>query len=105
MRWNDWRRRARRSDKLKSMDTACLLITDGRKRDFLLLSSAQDRLMTKRMDRMKIQTDLKQLQTYRSNLDSFEVSLEHKASELNNELESSGKSEQYVPRKYAGLPA
>lgn len=85
------------------MHTACLLITDGRKRDFLLLSPAQDRLMTKRMDKMKLQTELKQLQTYRSNLDSFEANLEHKASELNNELESSGKSEQYVQRKYAGL--
>lgn len=60
--------------------------------------------MTKRKDRMKLQTDLKQLQTYRSNQELFEANLEHKASDLNNELESSGKSEQYVPRKYAGLP-
>lgn len=56
--------------------------------------------MAQRMDRMKIQTDLKQLQTYRKNLDSFEASLEHKASELNNELESSGKSEQYVMKQF-----
>lgn len=55
--------------------------------------------MTKRMDKMKLQTELKQLQTYRSNLDSFEANLEHKTSELNIELESSGKSEQYVQRK------
>lgn len=60
--------------------------------------------MTKRMDKMKLQTELKQLQTYRSNLDSFEANLEHKTSELNIELESSGKSEQYVQRKYGGLP-
>lgn len=63
------------------------------KSDFLSLSPAQDRLMTKRMERMKLQTDLKQLQSYRSSLDSFKANLENKVSELTNELENSGKSE------------
>lgn len=48
--------------------------------------------MTKRMERMKLQTDLKQLQSYRSSLDSFKANLENKMSELTNELENSGKS-------------
>lgn len=49
--------------------------------------------MTKRMEKMKLQTDLKQLQSYRSSLDSFKANLENKVSELTNELENSGKSE------------
>lgn len=63
------------------------------KSDVLSLSPAQDRLMTKRMERMKLQTDLKQLQSYRSSLDSFKANLENKVSELTNELENTGKSE------------
>lgn len=55
------------------------------------VSPDQDRLMTKRMERMKLQTDLKQLQNYRSSLESFKANLESKASELNNELEHTGK--------------
>ncbi|XP_068594766.1 kinetochore protein NDC80 homolog, partial [Brachionichthys hirsutus] len=50
--------------------------------------SQTDRLMTKRMERMKLQTDLKQLQNYRSSLESFKTNLENKDSELNNELEN-----------------
>lgn len=59
--------------------------------DFLYLTPAQDRLMTKRMERMKLQTDLKQLQSYRSSLDSFKANLENKVSELTNDMENSGK--------------
>nr|XP_054587491.1 kinetochore protein NDC80 homolog isoform X2 [Nothobranchius furzeri] len=51
--------------------------------------SQTDRLMTKRMEKMKLQTDLKKLQSYRSSIESFKASLENKASELNNELETS----------------
>lgn len=52
--------------------------------------------MTKRMERMKLQTDLKQLQTYQSSLESFKANLENKASEVNNELENMGKYGQPV---------
>uniref|UniRef100_A0A1A8PPY8 Kinetochore protein NDC80 n=1 Tax=Nothobranchius rachovii TaxID=451742 RepID=A0A1A8PPY8_9TELE len=51
--------------------------------------SQTDRLMTKRMEKMKLQTDLKKLQSYRSNIESFKANMEIKASELNNELETS----------------
>lgn len=55
------------------------------------VSPDQDRLTTKRMEKMKLQTDLKQLQSYRSSLESFKANLESKAPELNNELENAGK--------------
>lgn len=55
-------------------------------------SPAQDRLMTKRMEKMKMQTELKQLQSYRASLESFKANLENKDSELTNTLESTGKS-------------
>lgn len=51
----------------------------------------QDRLMTKRMEKMKLQADFKKLQSYRSNLESFKANLEMKASNLNDELEMTGK--------------
>lgn len=47
--------------------------------------------MTKRMEKMKLQADLKKLQSYRASLDSFKDNLEKKDSELNAELEISGK--------------
>ena len=47
--------------------------------------------MTKRMERVKLQADLKKLQSYRSSLESFEGNLEKKASELSDELETIGK--------------
>ncbi|XP_068559668.1 kinetochore protein NDC80 homolog [Cebidichthys violaceus] len=52
--------------------------------------SHTDRLMTKRMERVKLQADLKKLQSYRSNLESFKVNLENRASELSDELETAG---------------
>lgn len=54
----------------------------------------QDRLMTKRMERVKLQADLKKLQSYRSSLDTFMTNLENKDSELNDELENTGKYKQ-----------
>lgn len=57
----------------------------------LFPSPAQDRLMTKRMEKMKMQTELKQLQSYRVSLESFKANLENKDSELTNMLESTGK--------------
>uniref|UniRef100_A0A3Q4BDR6 Kinetochore protein NDC80 n=1 Tax=Mola mola TaxID=94237 RepID=A0A3Q4BDR6_MOLML len=49
--------------------------------------SQTDRLMTKRMEKMKMQTELKQLQSYRVSLESFKANLENKDSELTNTLE------------------
>lgn len=45
-----------------------------------------DRLMSKRMEKVKLQSDLKKLQSYRSNLETFKTSLENKVSELTEEL-------------------
>lgn len=56
-----------------------------------LFPSGQDRLMNKRMERMKRQADLKQLQSYSISLESFKTNLQNKASELNDELEHTGK--------------
>ncbi|KAM4616164.1 kinetochore protein NDC80 homolog [Polymixia lowei] len=52
--------------------------------------SQTDRLMSKRMEKLKLQTDLQKLQTYRSSLDTFKVNLQGKASELTEELEATG---------------
>lgn len=57
--------------------------------------------MTKRMERMKLQTDLKQLQTYQSSLESFKANLENKAMEVKNELENMGK---YVNKYHSLCP-
>lgn len=50
--------------------------------------------MTKRMEKVKLQEDLKKLQSYRSKLESFTVSLENKFSEQTDELENTGRYEQ-----------
>lgn len=50
--------------------------------------SQTDRLMTKRMEKVKLQADLKKLQNYRSSLESFKANLENKFSELVEELEN-----------------
>ncbi|KAJ4942207.1 hypothetical protein JOQ06_012073 [Pogonophryne albipinna] len=50
--------------------------------------SQADRLTTKRMLRVKVQTDLKNLLSYQSRLDSFKASLECKYSELSDEQET-----------------
>ncbi|XP_056146110.1 kinetochore protein NDC80 homolog [Lampris incognitus] len=49
-----------------------------------------DPLMSKRMEKLKLQTDLKKLQSYRGSLESFKANLECKASELNKEIEGTG---------------
>lgn len=46
--------------------------------------------MSKRLEKTKLQKDLKQLQSYRSSLDSFKSNLESKSSELENELQNAG---------------
>ncbi|XP_051797492.1 kinetochore protein NDC80 homolog [Acanthochromis polyacanthus] len=50
--------------------------------------SQTDRLMSKRMEKDKLQADLKKLQSYRSSLETFQASLEKKASELEDELDT-----------------
>ncbi|KAM9810614.1 kinetochore protein NDC80 homolog [Neosynchiropus ocellatus] len=52
--------------------------------------SHTDRLMSKRMDKVKLQSDLQKLQSFRSNLESFEASLQSKATEVKEELENNG---------------
>ncbi|XP_068167347.1 kinetochore protein NDC80 homolog [Antennarius striatus] len=82
--------------KLYNVDESLLSVMEEKHRilsdelERLEKESQTDRLMTKRMERMKLQTDLKQLQNYRSSLESFKANLENKASELNNELENAG---------------
>uniref|UniRef100_UPI0037E8B14C kinetochore protein NDC80 homolog n=1 Tax=Semicossyphus pulcher TaxID=241346 RepID=UPI0037E8B14C len=80
--------------KLYNVDEALLMSMEEKHRilseevEQLEKESQTDRLMTKRMERMKLQADLKKLQSYRSSLDSFKANLENKASELKDELEN-----------------
>ncbi|XP_042344333.1 kinetochore protein NDC80 homolog [Plectropomus leopardus] len=82
--------------KLYNVDEALLATMEEKHRilsdevERLEKESQTDRLMTKRMERVKLQADLKKLQSYRSSLESFKANLEHKASELSDELESTG---------------
>ncbi|XP_054467133.1 kinetochore protein NDC80 homolog isoform X1 [Anoplopoma fimbria] len=73
---------------LASMEEKYRILTDEVER--LEKDSQTDRLMTKRMERVKLQADLKKLQSYRSNLESFKANLENRASELSDELETTG---------------
>ncbi|CAB1423580.1 unnamed protein product [Pleuronectes platessa] len=69
--------------------------------ELLEKESQTDRLMTKRMEKMKLQADLKKLQSYRISQESFKANLENKASELKDDLETTAshleslKHEQY----------
>lgn len=47
--------------------------------------------MTKRVERVTLQADIKKLQSYRSSLESFKANQETRASELSDELETAGK--------------
>ncbi|TKS78612.1 Kinetochore protein NDC80 -like protein [Collichthys lucidus] len=71
---------------LASMEEKYRILSDEVER--LEKESQTDRLMTKRMEKMKLQADLKKLQSYRSSLESFKANLENKASELSDELEN-----------------
>ncbi|XP_026044425.1 kinetochore protein NDC80 homolog isoform X1 [Astatotilapia calliptera] len=81
--------------KLYNVDEALLVTMEEKHRiltdevEKLEKESQTDRLMTKRMEKMKLQADLKKLQSYRASLDSFKDNLEKKDSELNAELEIS----------------
>ncbi|KAM8865354.1 kinetochore protein NDC80 homolog [Synchiropus picturatus] len=50
--------------------------------------SHTDRLMSKRMDKVKVQSDLQKLQSFRSNLESFEANLQSNAAEVKEEIEN-----------------
>lgn len=52
--------------------------------------SQADHLMTKRVERVTLQADIKKLQSYRSSLESFKANQETRASELSDELETAG---------------
>ncbi|XP_029917054.1 kinetochore protein NDC80 homolog isoform X2 [Myripristis murdjan] len=71
---------------LASMEEKHGILSDEVER--LEKESQTDRLMSKRMDKVRLQTDLKKLQLFRSNVESFKANLESKCSELNEELES-----------------
>ncbi|XP_074526599.1 kinetochore protein NDC80 homolog isoform X2 [Halichoeres trimaculatus] len=80
--------------KLYNVDEALLISMEEKHRilsdevEQLEKESQTDRLMTKRMEKVKLQADLKKLQSYRSNLETFKANLENKASELKDELET-----------------
>ncbi|XP_070820938.1 kinetochore protein NDC80 homolog [Chaetodon trifascialis] len=80
--------------KLYNIDEALLSTMEEKYRilsdevDRLEKESQTDRLMTRKMERVKLQANLNKLQSYRTTLESFEASLESKASELNDELEN-----------------
>ncbi|XP_060894851.1 kinetochore protein NDC80 homolog isoform X1 [Labrus mixtus] len=80
--------------KLYNVDEAVLMSMEEKHRilseelEQLEKESQTDRLMTKRMERMKLQVDLKKLQSYRSSLETFQGNLENKDSELKDELET-----------------
>ncbi|XP_030630892.1 kinetochore protein NDC80 homolog [Chanos chanos] len=50
--------------------------------------SHTDRLMTRKTEKFKLQTDLQNLQNYRSKLESFRTNLENKTAGLSEELEA-----------------
>ncbi|KAG7492367.1 hypothetical protein MATL_G00013450 [Megalops atlanticus] len=50
--------------------------------------SQADRLMAKRTEKLKLQTDQQKLQDYRNNLESFKTNLVNKASGISEELEA-----------------
>ncbi|KAM7017660.1 kinetochore protein NDC80 homolog [Tautogolabrus adspersus] len=80
--------------KLYNVDEAMLMSMEEKHRmlseevEQLEKESQTDRLMTKRMERVKLQADLKKLQSYRSSLETFQANLENKDSELKDELET-----------------
>uniref|UniRef100_A0A3Q3J9I7 Kinetochore protein NDC80 n=1 Tax=Monopterus albus TaxID=43700 RepID=A0A3Q3J9I7_MONAL len=65
--------------------------------------SQTDRLITKRMEKMQLQTDLKKIQSYRSNLKSFKANQENKVSELNDELETNANLLECLKHEQGGL--
>ncbi|XP_028270282.1 kinetochore protein NDC80 homolog [Parambassis ranga] len=80
--------------KLYNVDEGLLALMEEKHRilsdevERLEKESQTDRLMTKKMEMVKLQAELKKLQNYRSTLETFQTNLENKDSELNSELET-----------------
>lgn len=72
---------------LATMEEKYRILSDEVER--LEKDSQTDRLMQKRMEKMKLQEDLKKIQSYRATLVSFKSNQETRDSELNDELETS----------------
>ncbi|KAL0979827.1 hypothetical protein UPYG_G00190310 [Umbra pygmaea] len=73
---------------LASMEEKYRILSEEVER--LQKESTADRLMLKKNEKLKLQTDLEKLQSYLSNLESFKANLENKASGLSEEIEASG---------------
>ncbi|KAK6483392.1 kinetochore protein NDC80-like protein [Huso huso] len=73
---------------LESLAEKYKILTDEVER--LEKESQQDRLMTKKSEKLKLQTDLQKYQSYRSNLESFKSNLEQKLSAVSEELDGAG---------------
>ncbi|XP_028298493.1 kinetochore protein NDC80 homolog, partial [Gouania willdenowi] len=71
---------------LASMEEKYRILSDEVER--LEKDNKTDRLMTTRMEKVKLQADLQKLHSYRSSLDSFKAKLESRDSELKDELET-----------------
>ncbi|XP_054630805.1 kinetochore protein NDC80 homolog [Dunckerocampus dactyliophorus] len=88
-------------DLLNSMEEKNRILTEEIER--LEKESQKDRLTSKRMEKMKLQCDLKKLQDYRSNLESFENNLQAKASELTDELNHAASSLELLKQEKVDL--
>ncbi|KAF7659265.1 hypothetical protein LDENG_00000940, partial [Lucifuga dentata] len=73
---------------LATMEEKHRMLSDELER--LEKESQTDRLTTKRMEKMRLQSDLKRLQNYRGTLESFKANLENKISEMKDEMEATG---------------
>ncbi|CAL8249336.1 unnamed protein product [Merluccius merluccius] len=73
---------------LASMDDKYRMLSDEVER--LEKESQADPLMRKRMQKMKCQTDLQKLQSFRVSLEALKSNMESKASEVTEELEATG---------------
>ncbi|XP_010875324.1 kinetochore protein NDC80 homolog [Esox lucius] len=73
---------------LASMEEKYRILSDELER--LEKESQADRLLVKRNEKLKFQTDLEKLHSYLSELESFKANLDNKVSGLADELEASG---------------
>lgn len=95
--------------KIYNVDEALLASRDDKYRilsaelEQLEKESQTDRLMSKRTEKVKIQTDLQKLQSYRVNLEAFKASLESKASALSEEQDATGLQMETLKQEQARL--
>ncbi|XP_067087958.1 LOW QUALITY PROTEIN: kinetochore protein NDC80 homolog [Osmerus mordax] len=86
---------------LASMEARYRMVTE--EVDRLERDSQADRLMGKRTEKLKLQTDLQKLQSYHSNLETFKGSLEGKAAMLAEELQAAGLQTESLKQQQARL--